>query len=639
MIQSLMNCFDVLFPINLGPLTYICPESLIERVQPGMIIQAPLKNKLTTGIILGKNRTPPPAPLKKFQALAGEPAILSTSLLKLIRWMADYYIATEGLVLKQTLPGELFEKTLARKGRKKIPSINRIDLPEIAEEDVQDISAAINSHKYMCFLLHAPSLPYEYSAALRLMISVKNVIVLLPDVLHANLLYAVARDLCGDRLCLLHGEISRGKRTEYIEGILSGRYDIVIGTRAALFAPLKKVSLIILLNEHNHLYKIEEGLRYNIRDVAVMRGFIEKAAVLLSSISPSIESYFNANTNKYRFIKPSPAAKRPVIRIADMRFEKKIKPDISKAVYDAAKKHILRNNKTMFVINKRGYSSMLLCQECGYIEKCSDCDIPLVLYKSDNALKCSYCSKTRSIPERCGRCRSYNYVLLGSGTQRVQEYIEELFGIKTVRFDSDKAKKKSEKEELTRLISNDFSRVIIGTKMMTGRLTTFEKFSMAAVLNVDSSINLPDFRALEKTYQDLSSIIDLVEPGGEVLIQTRFPQTALFKHLRCNDYASFAREELLLRKSLNYPPYAKLLNIICNGSPELTEKIVEIILASDSKTEILGPAISKNKKGQEEFSILLKSVDRKPLNTAARKVLKTFEHSKKVQIRIDVDPA
>ncbi|RPI34047.1 MAG: hypothetical protein EHM54_10010, partial [Nitrospiraceae bacterium] len=128
MIKSFMHCFDVLFPINLGPLTYICPESLIERVQPGMIIQAPLKNKLTTGIILGKNSTPPPGPLKKFQTLPGEPAILSTSLLKLIRWMADYYIATEGLVLKQTLPGELFAKTLSRKGRKKIPSSTKIDL-------------------------------------------------------------------------------------------------------------------------------------------------------------------------------------------------------------------------------------------------------------------------------------------------------------------------------------------------------------------------------------------------------------------------------------------------------------------------------------------------------------------------------
>ena len=639
MIKSFMHCFDVLFPINLGPLTYICPESLIERVQPGMIIQAPLKNKLTTGIILGKNSTPPQARLKKFQAFPGEPAILSTSLLKLIRWMADYYIATEGLVLKQTLPRELFEKTLSRKGRKAIPSSSKIDFPEITEEDVQDISAAINSHKYMGFLLHAPSLVYEYSVALRMMSAVENVIVLLPDIVHANLLYAAAKDRCGDRPCLLHGEISRGKRTEYIEGILSGRYDIVIGTRAALFAPLQKVSLIMLLNEHSHLYKIEEGLRYNVRDVAVMRGFIERAPVLLSSISPSIDSYFNAITNKYRIIKPPPAAKRPVIRIADMRFEKKIKPDISKAVYDAAKKHILRNNRIMFVMNRKGYSSMLLCQECGYIEKCNDCDIPLVLYKSDNTLKCRYCSKTRSIPERCGRCKSYNYLLLGSGTQRVQEHIGELFGIETVRFDSDKAKKKSEKEELTRLISNDFSRVIIGTKMMTGRLISSDSFSMAAVLNVDSSLNLPDFRAMEKTYQELSSIIDLVDPHGEVLIQTRFPQTPLFKHLRCNDYASFAKEDLLLRKSLNYPPYAKLLNITFSGPPEIAEKIEKIILASDSKTEILGPAISKNRKGQEEFSIILKSVDRKPLNTAARNVLKTFEHSKKVQIRIDVDPA
>ena len=634
-----MHCYDVLFPINLGPLTYICPDSLAEAMQPGLVVQAPLKNKLTMGIVLDKNISPPKGPLKELHLIPGTPAVISKSLLRLFRWMSDYYIAPEGLVLKQTMPGELFSKTRPGKSKKEIFCNNAIDFMDIESEDMRAITAGISSNKYTGFLLHAPSLLYEYSMVFKLLSSFKDIIVLLPDIGQANLLYTALKDLYAERLCLLHGEISRGKRSAYIEGLLSGRYDIVIGTRAALFAPLKKVSLIMILNEHSQLYKIEEGIRYNIRDVAVMRGFIEKAAVVLSSISPSIDSYFNAITNKYRIIKPSPDIKRPNIRIVDMQFEKKIKPDLSKTVHDAARKHIQKNNKIMFVVNRRGYSSTLLCSECAYIIKCNACDIPMVLHKNDNSMKCHYCNKILSVPERCPRCKGHNFELLGSGTQRVQEYIEELFGIPTMRFDSDTVKKKSEKEEISRLISGDFSRLLIGTKIMTRRISVTDKFSMAAVLNVDSSLNLPDFRAMEKAYQELSSIIDLVEPSGEVLIQTRFSNGPLFKRLRFNDYSAFAKEELSIRKSLNYPPFSKLLKITFIGPYELAEKIMTTMRASDSKLEILGPTVNKNKKGVDEVSMILKSADRKALNNAARSVLKTFDRSKKIQIRIDVDPA
>lgn len=319
-----MYYYDVLFPINLGPLTYICPDSLAETVQPGLVVQAPLRNKLTMGIVIEQNISPPAGPMKELHIMPGTPAVISKSLLRLFRWMSDYYIASEGLVLKQTMPIELFSKTRTRKSKKEIVCNNAIDFMAIRPEDVKAVTAAINSNKYMGFLLQAPSLLYEYSMVLQLLSSVRNVIILLPDISQANLLYTALKDLYAERICLLHGEISRGKRSAYIEGILSGGYDIVIGTRAALFAPLKKVSLIMVLNEHSQLYKIEEGIRYNIRDVAVMRGFIEKAAVLISSISPSIDSYFNAITGKYRIIKPSPDIKRPNIRIADMQFEKKL---------------------------------------------------------------------------------------------------------------------------------------------------------------------------------------------------------------------------------------------------------------------------------------------------------------------------
>lgn len=537
------------------------------------------------------------------------------------------------------MPKELFTKTKPRKGGEKSIPHAAIDFIPIGQEDISEITAAINSNKYNGFLLHAPSLIYEYSLVREMLSAGKNMIILLPDVGQANLLYGAVKDIFGERLCLLHGEMSHGQRSENIEGILSGSYDIVIGTRAALFAPLKKVSLIIVMNEHSPLYKTEEGIRYHMRDVAVMRAFMEKAIVLLSSISPSVDSFFNAMTNKYTLLKPSLAQQRPNIRIINMKYEKKIKPDLSNSLYDAARRHIIKNDRIMFVMNRRGYSTVLLCSECGYIEKCPACDVPMVLYKKDNMLKCYYCNKARPIPEICGRCKSHKFELLGSGTQRVQEHVEELFGQATLRFDSDTVRKKSEKDELSRLISGDFSKIIIGTKLMTRRIMPTDYFSMAAVLNIDTSLNQPDFRAMEKAYQELSAIIELVEPKGEVLVQTRFPDTPLFRHLQRNDYASFAREELSLRKNLNYPPYAKLLHIRSDGPPEISEKIMKFLRKANTKMEILGPIIARNRKGKEEHTIILKSADRKALNTAAKEVLQSFNHPKKISIRVDVDPA
>jgi primosomal protein N' (replication factor Y) len=638
MIKSFMLCYDVIFPINLGPLTYVCPESLAEIAQPGLVVQAPLKNTLTRGIILGKNPSPPKGPLKELQTVPGEPVLLGKSLLRLLSWMSDYYIAPEGLVLKQTLPPELFTRTQQRKGKKQVSRQEEIAFMDIGPEDALNITSAVLSNQYIGLLLHAPSVLYEYSMVFKLLDSVKNVIVLLPDIGQSNLLYSAVSEKFEGRVCLLHGELSGGKRSESIEGILSGRCDIVIGTRAALFAPMKKVSLIVVLNEHSRYYKTEEGVRYNMRDVAVMRGFIEKAVVLLSSITPSIDSYFNAVTGKYRMLKPSLDTKRPFIRIADMQFEKKIRPGFSKTVYEAALKHVRKNDKVMFVMNRRGYSSLLLCKECAYIVKCRECDIPMVFHKNDNSLKCHYCSKSQYVPERCPRCKGHNFELLGSGTQRVQEYIEELFGKTTMRFDSDNVKKKSEKEELERLISGDFSRILIGTKIMTRRISVTDKFAMAAVLDIDPSLNLPDFRAMEKAYHELSSIIDLVRPDGEVLIQTRFSGTPLFKHLRSNDYSAFAKEELQMRKDLSYPPYTKMLKITFKGPSEVSEKIIKTARNYEPEIEILGPTTDKDRKGAENFSIILKSGNRKKLNNAARKVLKTFDSSRKIQIRIDVDP-
>ncbi len=639
MIEFPMLYCDILFPVNLGPLTYGCPEELKDEVEPGMVVSALLKNKLTKGIIVSKNVPSPGGSVKNFLRIHGDSPILSRNMLKLLRWMADYYVAPEGIVLKQTIPKEVFLKVKAKKPKKDRYSVASAGFIDIGQEYIAPLRESLCQHLYRAFLVHSPSVSYEYSLVPELINpDAKNVLVILPEVSQADFLYSELKGPFRERVCVLHGGISRGKRSEYLEGIVSGRHDIVVGTGLALFAPLRSVSLIMVLHEDSASYKREERVRYHIRDVAVMRGFLERSTVVLSSTAPSVDSYFNALSGKYILIKPDPP-ERPAVKIVDMRYGKRASPHISKTVHEVSRRRLREGKRIMFVINRRGYSTLLLCRECGYTENCSGCNIPLVMHKNEEVLKCHYCGAVRDIPERCGRCRSVDLELLGSGTQRIQEEIEGLFGIETLRFDSDRAKKSSEMDELIRNISGSSTKVIIGTKMMTKRLGSAEKFSMAAVLNIDTSLNFPDFRASEKAYRELSSIIGLIDPEGDVLIQTRFPQNPLFKYLRKDEYESFIKEELSIRKAVLYPPYAKLLNIRFAGDTSLSDAIIRTIRDLHLGVQILGPTKIKNKKGADEFSILLKSADRKLLKTAAREVLSRYSSRKGPNIIVDIDPA
>ncbi|MDI6889509.1 MAG: primosomal protein N' [Thermodesulfovibrionales bacterium] len=651
MIKSSMEFLDILFPINLGPFTYRCPDELLGVAEPGMIVSAPLKNRIAKGIITGKSLIVPSGDVKDIQKVYGDAPVLSSNMINLLRWMSEYYLTEKGVVLKTMLPKEAFTKVRPRKAKippypPSIPPLPRGDKEEskgaVSSLALNLIQGSINKKAYRTFLLHAPSSAYEYSFVVKILSGAENAILLIPEVSQIDTLYPLLKEKFGERVCLLHSGLSRGKRSEAIERILLGSSDIVLGTRSAVFAPLKKVSSIAVLHEHSSSYKQGEGLRYSGRDVAVMRGYLERATVLLSSICPSIESLYNCRSGKYNLVKPEGDIKKPRVRVIDMKHEKLLKPYLSKRVIDASMRYIKNDKKVMFLINRRGYS-LLQCTECNYIQECPDCRIPLVFHKHDSSLKCHYCGYISDVPESCLRCKGYSVKLLGAGTQRVQEDIEELLGIKTLRLDSDVSRKRSEVEGLIGAMYKDDVRIIVGTKFMTRRLGPESSsgsggFSMAAILNTDLFLNLPDFRSVEKAYQEISSIIDKIEPQGEIFIQTRMPQNYLFKYLKDYNYDSFFREELSRRKSLRYPPYSRLLLIKFISKKDLSRKLSEILERAGKEVEILGPSISKNTQGKYEFKLLLKSSIRGGLHFVARTFMEIFKESKDVKIKVDVDP-
>ncbi len=643
-----MDLYDVVFPVNIGALTYRCPAELSGIVKPGMIISAHLKNSVTKGVILRKASGKPPGVIKDIMEAHTAAPVMSGSLIRLLDWMSDYYIAERGIVLKHILPRELLSRANPRKSVRINPM--PIDAAQIPDNSISSLSAdndlaaavaaSIGDPAYRTFLLHAPSSDYAHAFLMKTIADAGQCIILVPEITLLKSIYARLHELFGRRLCLFHSELRRDERRRSLEQILSAQSDIILGTRSAVFAPLKKVSFIAVLDEHNTSYKQECSPCYNGRDVAVMRGFFEKATVLLSSVRPSVESFYNCRSGKYTLLKPSSGVKMPGVRVIDMRYEKHIKPYLSKAAVEAAAKCLKSEGRVMFVINRRGYSTLLECQDCNYVEECPDCRIPLVYHKQDMTMKCHYCGHLQSkMPELCKKCKGHNVQLLGAGTQRVQEDIEQIFGIKGARLDSDRMRRRSVPGGETSSAFLSENRIVIGTKLMTRRLNRDITFSMAVILNADSLLNLPDFRSAEKAYQEIIAVMEKIDPGGKVLIQTRMPQHYIFKSTKSNNYDDFFQEELQRRRALLYPPFSRLVIVRCFSKRDLSKQLSGSMReAGKDDVDILGPSILKNKKGEYEYKLLLRSPSRRRLHAAAKSVIETFSNSRDVRIRIDVDP-
>ncbi|HMK50430.1 MAG TPA: primosomal protein N' [Thermodesulfovibrionales bacterium] len=638
-----MEYFDVVFPLNIGPLTYRCGTSMASTLTPGMLVSAPLKRRLAKGIVLGRSPAVPTGDIKDLHGIICDAPLLTVSMLTLMNWMSDYYMAERGLVLKTMLPAEIFNKPRPRRGVASSAHCESSADYQLKQLDPPDTAAAgfiksMSEGGYRTTLLYAPSSDYEHSFLATVLRDIRNVIILAPEVTLAEGLFPAFTRRFGDRVSLFHNELSRGTRSEVLSRISSGRSDIVLGTRSTVFTLMKKVSMIAVLNEHSSCYKEEKTPYYNARDVAVMRGFIEKIPVLLSSPCPSMESVHNCEKGKYNLITPQAPVGRPKVKIVDMRYERKSRPYLAKTIVDKAERYIRSHSRISFVINRRGYSTMLRCDDCDHVEECPSCRIPLIFHKKELSLKCHYCGYTISPPARCTRCKGHNIRMTGAGTQRIQEDLEELLGTGTVRIDSDiTAKKSALKKALTDALGLD-SRIVVGTKLMSKRLALSKGFSMAAVLNPDILLNVPDFRAPEKAYQEITSVAGTIKNDGELFIQTRMPQHYLYQHLRRYDYLSFVKEENKRRLELDYPPYSRLMLIRCISEKNLSKELSGICEKVPEDVRVLGPQASITTSGKNEFRILLKSSVRGSLHAAAGRFIAAFTNIKDVKIRVDVDP-
>jgi primosomal protein N' (replication factor Y) len=458
-----------------------------------------------------------------------------------------------------------------------------------------------------------------------------------------------------DGVAVLHSHLSEGERHDEWHKIHSGRARIVIGARSAVFAPLENLGLIVVDEEHETSYKQEEAPRYHARDIAVVRGKIEKCAVLLGSATPSLESYFNATTGKYRLVTLSKRVdenQMPLIRIVDLRQERRKEKGISilaGKLRDAITDRLEKREQTILFLNRRGFSTSLLCSNCGESRDCPNCSVALTFHRGAARLSCHLCGHTAAVPKKCPACGEDALIYSGFGTEKVEANVTQLFPNAVVRrMDADSMTRKDAYRETLRNFRAGKIDILVGTQMIAKGLH-FPNVTLVGIINADLALHLPDFRAGERTFQLLTQVAGRAgrgETAGEVFVQTYTPFSPSIQFARHHDFAGYFQQELEFRERCDFPPFKHALLITVRSAHEGRAKFSAETLARRLKEAlpnefILGdptPAPLEKLQGQFRFHILIRGDAIMRLSRLIRGVLDKLPFPEDVAVAVDVDP-
>ena len=480
----------------------------------------------------------------------------------------------------------------------------------------------------------------------------KNAIMLVPEISLTPQIVDRFVTRFGTDIAILHSGLSDYEKYDEYRKIINEKVRIVVGARSAVFAPLKNIGIIIMDEEHSNTYKQENSPRYHARDVAMMRGEYHNAPVLLGSATPSLESFARAGRGVYKLLtltKRAGGGELPDVQIVDMKSEiKKGNFILSELLVKKIKEKLANNEQIILLLNRRGYSSMLTCRDCGNVLKCPNCDISLTYHKSSNTNRCHYCNYSIKNVDKCNVCGSSNIKEYGLGTEKLEEEIVRMFSARVVRMDMDTTSKKGMHEKIIADFGDHKYDILLGTQMIAKGLD-FPLVTLVGVINADSSLNVPDFRSAENTYQLLSQVAGRAGRGnlvGEVIIQSYNPEHYSITYAKKHDYLSFYKEEMSIRKLLNYPPYyyITLVNISSrnyeDGFKE-ANKIGEYLKRNlDKNTIVLGPSMANvfRINNVYHYQCIIKYKKDLLLNQVLTKLDEIYKSNTKVQILLDVNP-
>ncbi len=654
---------------------YKIPDELIDNIGIGIMVVVPFGSRKEIGYVsrLKNKSNLPDKNLKEIEKVIGNITLFDIKKLSLIYWMSFYYIAAIGKIIELFLPPvtkiklEKFcsNPTGQKPEIKPITDENKVMIGEryssFGDIYCEDINNFIGKDFHKAFLLEGFMSFYNKNSLYsnlcrRTLKNNRKVLILVPEIISAEKLYANLKIDFGQRVCIYHSEMNGKKRFETWYEIWTGNYEVIIGTRSALFTPIKDLGLIIIDDEHDLSYKDSTIVRYNAQDVALRMGKILKIPVVFTSPTPSINIKFRAeNENNFKIIEVSDNFNNKTSLdkvVVDLKNIDSYKDDklITNTLHKAISEEVLSDNKVIVFINKLGFSKFLICTKCGNIPKCPVCNLSYRYHKTGKKLICHHCGKEVYYEGVCTTCGSDNMAFSGSGIEKVESSLNLRFkDVPIFRIDSEAMEKKDSQENLLKKISCSGPAIIVGTQMIA-KDYGIENITLAAIISCDNMLELPDYHMYERVFQTISQIsqkVNSYKKRGKIIIQTFNPENLAIRNFISGSYKDFYREELLNRKELGYPPYSSLVNIIISGNSEkkvkseinkLSKKILDEV--SNVDFVLLGPVPSPFLKLNifYRWHIIIKTKEFYKFAVKFGKVMRNYNKMDGTKIIIDVDP-
>ena len=513
------------------------------------------------------------------------------------------------------------------------------------------------SGTFECALVHGVTGSGKTELYMRLADAVRRrgrgVLVLVPEIALTPSVAALFRGAFGDRVAIQHSGLSDGERHDQWHRIRRGDVDVVVGTRSAVFAPVKSLGLVVVDEEHDGSYKQEETPRYNGRDVAIVRAQQAGALAVLGSATPSMESFHNAQSGRYRLVSlPNRVLDRPMaaVRIVDMRDEFAANgPDVilSGALVESLGARLERGEQAIVLLNRRGFATVVFCRQCGHTLECPNCSVTLTVHKAIRRARCHYCNYSTGIPNKCANCAGPYLEQLGFGTERVEAEITTTFpAARVARVDRDTIRRRGAiTSVLSRFAAGELD-VLVGTQMLA-KGHDFPRVTLVGVISADVGLGVADFRAGERTFQLLTQVAGRAGRGelaGEAVIQTLYPGHYSIRHACRQDYAAFFKDELHFRQKMRYPPALAMINAVVRartreGAMADANELVKALRWGGEPYRVLGPAPAplSRLKGEHRAQFFVKGTHRASMRKALMAALDTRADLRR-RTTIDVDP-
>ena len=585
---------------------------------------------------------------------------------------------------------ESYQKRVSRlKEYEALTDVSTINLTEKQQEAFDNIHKGFEEDKPV--LLHGVTASGKTEIYIKLIQEAidegKQVLYLLPEIALTEQIINRLKKYFGDRVGVYHSRYDNNERVEIWQQVmnfrsqqstangqqlltsevqkpkaksLSSKYQIIIGSRSAVFLPFTDLGLIIVDEEHDSSFKqIDPAPRYSARDLAALMSKMFHARLLLGSATPSFESYYNARQNKYHLVTLSErygGVEMPEIIVNDLRVEtrrKTLQANFGSALIEAMNKTLEEKNQVILFQNRRGFSLRIECEHCNYIPQCINCDVSLIYHKNQNILKCHYCGYTTSVPTECPSCRSTDLKMHGFGTERIEDDLKVIFpDANSARLDLDTTRTKNSYQFILEQFQNKETNILVGTQMVTKGLD-FDSVKVVGILNADNMLTFPDFRAYERSFQLMEQVSGRAGRKGDkgkVIIQTYQPQHPVILNVMTHDYVKFYEEQMPIRRQFNYPPYSRLVMVRLKDVDEqkLNKAANELakIFRQVFRENLLGPEYPvvsrvKNQYIKQMLIKINKDLNSTKVKEFINKTIEDFKHNndfKSVKIQIDVDP-